>query len=152
VLEVDAADPLELALLDSDGRRHGTNEVEHDLGTIVGGPMVRLEDVPRAIEARGYAADGAFDVVVIPGEGESPASGDEIAVSVRVGNGRAVVSAARGASGALRATRGVLASVLYGGLRPSDAVRLGLAGADARTLARADAVFALHPLSPLDPF
>jgi predicted acetyltransferase len=151
-LEVDAADPLELALVDSDGRRHGTHAVEHDLGAIVGGPMVRIEDISRAIEARGYAADGALDVVVHAGEGESGASGDEIAVSVRVDGGRAEVSAARGAAGALRTTRGALATVLYGGLRASDAVRLGLADADARTLARADAIFALAPLSPLDSF
>ena len=43
-------------------------------------------------------------------------------------------------------------SLLYGGLRPSDAVRLGLADADARTLARADAILAMPPPSPVDPF
>jgi predicted acetyltransferase len=152
-LEVDAADPLELALIDSDGRRHGTHAVEHDLGTIVGGPMVRIEDIPRAVEARGYAADGTFDVVVHAGaERNATSGGDEIAISVRVDGGRAEVSAARGASGALRMTRATLASLLYGGLRPSDAVRLGLADADARTLVRADAIFAMPPLSPLDAF
>jgi predicted acetyltransferase len=144
-LEVDANDPLELALVDSDGRRFGTDAVEHDLGTIVGGPMLRIEDVPRALEARGYPADGALDVVV---EGV----GEELAVSVRVRDGRAEVSAALGAAAALRTSRAVLASVLYGGLRVSDAARLGLLDADARTLARADAVFALPPLAPVDPF
>ena len=152
LLEVDGSDPLELALVDSDGRRHGTHAVEHDLGTVVGGPMVRIEDVPRAIEARGYAADGAFDVVVHAGEGETNGAGDEIAVSVRVDGGRAEVSAARGAAAALRTTRAALASMLYGGLRPSDAVRLGLADADARTLARADAILSMAPLASVDPF
>jgi predicted acetyltransferase len=108
--------------------------------------------VPRAIEARGYAADGAFDVVVHAGEGEANGGAEEIAVSVRVAGGRAEVSAARGASAALRTTRAALASLLYGGLRPTDAVRLGLADADARTLARADAIFAMPPLLPIDPF
>jgi len=151
-LEVDDHDPLERALVDSDGRRHGTNSVEHDLGTVVGGPMVRIEDIPRAIEARGYAADGALDLVVHAGEGETNGAGEEIAVSVRVAGGRAEVSAARGAAVALRTTRAGLASILYGALRPSDAVRLGLADADARTVARADAVFAMSPVAPIDAF
>jgi predicted acetyltransferase len=151
-LEVDAEDPLELALVDSDRRRFGTGLVEHDLGTLVGGPMVRIDDVPRAIEARGYAADGAFDIVIHAPEGEGNGAGDEIAVSVRVDGGRAEVSSARGASASLRTSRAVLASLLYGGLAPSDAVRLGLADADARTLARADAILAMAPLAPIDPF
>lgn len=151
-LEVDAADPLELALVDSDGRRFGNGKVEHGLGTIVGGPMVRIEDVPRALEARGYAADGSFDVVVHGGEGESSGSGEEIAVSVRVENGRAEVAAARGAAGAIRTTRAALASVLYGGLRPSDAARMGLIDADARLLTRVDPIFAIAPIAPVDPF
>jgi len=144
-LEVDANDPLELALVDSDGRRFGTDAVEHDLGTIVGGPMLRIEDVQRALEARGYYADGTLDVVV-------HGAGEELAISVQVRDGRAEVSAALGAAAALRMTRATLASVLYGGLRASDAARLGLVDADARTLARADAVFALPPLAPVDPF
>jgi predicted acetyltransferase len=151
-LEVDAADQLELALIDSDGRRFGTGLVEHDLGMLVGGPMVRIEDVPRAIEARGYSADGSFDIVVHAAEGEANGAGDEIAVSVAVEGGRAEVSSARGAKASLRTSRGVLASMLYGGLRASDAVRLGLADADARTLARADSILAMAPLAPVDPF
>lgn len=151
-LEVDAADPLEQALVDSDGRRFGTAQVEHDLGSIVGGPMVRVEDVPRAIESRGYAADGTFDVVVHAGEGEASGGGEEIAVSVRVEGGRAVVSAARGAAGALRTTRAALSSMLYGGLGPADAVRLGLADGDPRTVVRADSILAMAPVAPVDPF
>lgn len=155
-LEVDATDPLDHALLDSDGRRFGNGVVEHDLGTSVGGPMVRIEDVPRALEARGYPADGAFDLVVHGGDSgdadRTNGASEEIAVSIRVEGGRAEVSAARGAAGALRTTRACLASVLYGGLRASDAVRMGLADADPRTLARADAVFALPPMLPIDAF
>jgi predicted acetyltransferase len=115
--------------------------------------MVRIEDVPRAIEARGYATDGALDIVVHAGEGETNRAGEEIAVSVRVTAGRAEVSAAtRGAASALRTTRATLSSLLYGALKPSDAARLGLADADARTLARADAVFAMPPVAPVDAF
>jgi predicted acetyltransferase len=151
-LEIDEGDRLELALVDSDGHRYGTHDVEHALGTVVGGPMVRIEDVPRAFEARGYAADGTFDVVVHAGDGAANVAGDEIAVSVRVEQGRAEVSAARAAAAAFRTTKNVLASLLYGGLRPSDAVRLGLAAADPRTLARIDPIFAMAPLAPVDPF
>ena len=139
-LEVDDHDPLERALVDSDGRRHGTNSVEHDLGTVVGGPMVRIEDIPRAIEARGYAADGALDLVVHAGEGETNGAGEEKS------------KLASGPAALLRTTRAGLASILYGALRPSDAVRLGLADADARTVARADAVFAMSPVAPIDAF
>lgn len=141
VVEVAADDPLEHALLDADRRRFGTEDVEHALGEIVVGPMVRIEDVHRAIEARGYAADGFFDVVVA----------DEIAMAVTVEDGRAEVSAARGTS-ALRATRASLAAILYGGLRPSDAARLGLVDADARTLARVDAIVAMPAVAPVDAF
>jgi predicted acetyltransferase len=151
-LEIAEGDRLELALVDSDGNRYGTHDVEHALGTVVGGPMVRIEDVPRAFEARGYAADGTFDVVVHAGDGAANVAGDEIAVSVRVEQGRAEVSAARASAAALRTTKNVLASLLYGGLRPADAVRLGLAAADPRTLARIDTIFAMAPLAPVDPF
>jgi len=141
-LEVAANDPLELALVDPDRRRHGDAVVEHVLGAIVAGPMVRVEDVARAIEARGYAADGAFDVAVT----------DEIAVSVEVSGGRATVGSARSAAQAIRTTRAGLASLLYGGLGVRDAVQLGLAEADARTVERADAILALPPPAPIDPF
>ena len=151
-LEVDALDPLELGLIDSDARRFGTSTIEHDLGTIVGGPMVRIEDVPRAIEARGYPCDGTFDIVVLESSAVTNGGGDELAVSVRVADGHAEVSAARGAAGAIRTTRATLASLLYGGLRPSDAVRMGLADGDRRTLARADAILAMAPPMPVDPF
>lgn len=151
-IEVGASDPLELGLTDPDGRRFGSEAVEHDLGVIVGGPMVRVEDVPRAIEARGYSTDGAFDLVVHASENGVNGAGDEIAVSIRVDNGHAEVSAARGAAGAIRTTRATLASLLYGGLRPSDACRMGLADADARTAARADAILAMPAPTPIDPF
>ena len=81
ILEVAETDPLERALVDPDGRCFGTDAVEHGLGEIVGGPMVRTEDVPRAIAARGYSGSGAFDVVVRAPDGDES---DGIAVGVRV--------------------------------------------------------------------
>ena len=152
VLEVADDDPLALAFLDPDQRRYGTSDVEHSVGTVVGGPMVRIDDVTRAIEARGYHVDGGFDLVVVEGEGDGGSAIDELAVRVEVSGGRAEVSAARGAAGALRASRTTLASLLYGGLRVTDALRLGLAFADPKVLSRVDAILAIAPVSPIDPF
>ena len=142
-IEIDVAldDPIVTALDDPDGRRHGDPLVEHGLGTVVGGPMVRIEDVTRAFEARGYRGEGSFDVVIE----------DEVAMSVTVENGRATVAEARGKA-AFQTTRRGLAAVLYGGLSARDAVALGLAEADPRTLDRIDPIVRLPPLMPLDPF
>lgn len=142
VMEVREDDPIEHALLDADRRRFGTEDVEHPLGEVIAGPMVRMEDVHRALEARGYAeGDATFDVVV----------GDEIAMSVSIEGGRATVSGARGGA-VLRASRAALAAIFYGGLRATDAARLGLCDADARLLERIDAVAKIPPLAPFDDF
>jgi predicted acetyltransferase len=146
-LEIDAADPLELGLLDSDAHRHGTEWVEHDLGTLVGGPLVRVEDVSRAIEARGYFLDGAFDLVVREDDGTT------LAVSVEIEGGRASVSAARAeARNAFRTTRQTLATLLFGGLSAVDAFRMGLAEADSRVVDRVSSILALPPSAPPDAF
>jgi predicted acetyltransferase len=142
IVEVDVRDPIEHVLIDADARAFGTGAVEHSLGELVGGPMVRIEDAHRAIEARGYAADGAFDLVV---------EDDAMAMSVRVENGRAVVGPAKGGA-SMRLSRSALAGILYGGLTATDAARLGLAFAEARTLARIDGVVAMPPVAPVDAF
>jgi predicted acetyltransferase len=148
VLEIADSDPLERALLDPDGRRFGTESVEHGLGEVVGGPMVRIEDIPRALEARGYEGSGSFDVVV---RGAKVGEADVIAVGVRVRDGRAEVGPARG-GGALVTTRSGLAAIFYGGLAVTHAVGLGLAEADPRMAARVDAIARMAPLTPLDAF
>ena len=109
---------------------------------IVTGPMVRIEDVHRAIESRGYRdGDLSFDVVV----------DDEIAMAVSITDGRASVSGARGGA-VLNASRATLAGIFYGGLRATDAARLGLIDAEPKLLERIDAVVALPPLAPIDGF
>ncbi|HVH45147.1 MAG TPA: GNAT family N-acetyltransferase [Labilithrix sp.] len=147
-VEVADSDPLERALVDPDGRRFGNDVVEHGLGEIVGGPMLRIEDVPRAIAARGYRGSSSFDVVVRSTDEDEP---DVLAASVRVREGRAEVGPARG-GGALRTTRAGLAAIFYGALSTADAVALGMAEADARTVARVDAVAKIPPLTPIDAF
>jgi predicted acetyltransferase len=142
VVEVAHDDPLEYILLDANRRRFGNEAVEHALGEIVAGPMVRIEDMHRAIESRGYAnGEATFDVVV----------DDEIAMAVTIADGRATVSGARGGA-VLRASRSTLAGIFYGGLPATSAARLGLADADARTIERIDALALLPPLAPIDPF
>jgi predicted acetyltransferase len=154
IVEIAETDPLERALVDCDRRRFGTHAVEHSLGEIVGGPMVRIGDVPRALVARGYSGSGAFDVVVrSPGGDES----DAIAVSVRVRDGRAEVGRAtkrafQPGSRSLQTTRGGLVAIFYGGLSATDAVALGLAEADARVASSIDAIVKMPPLTPIDAF
>lgn len=148
VLEVAEADPLERALVDPDGRRFGTSGVEHALGEIVGGPMVRIEDPSRALAARGYAGSGAFDVVV-----REPGGDDGVALGLCVRGGRAEVGPARGRRrGALQTTRAGLAAIFYGALSVTDAVALGMAEAPPEVAASLDAVVKMPPLAPVDAF
>lgn len=143
-LEVPIDDALEFALVDADRTRHGTEDVEHVVGTIASGPMVRLTDVLRALSARGYGGSGTFDLVV--GEGD-----EELAVGVDIDGGSARIGAARGGP-VVRTSRQGLTAILYGGLGLGAAARIGLVEGDARQLARVEPLLAIPPLSPIDPF
>lgn len=141
-LEVGDDDPIDRAFVDMDSARHGSERVEHALGTLVGGPMVRLTDDARALEARGYRSDGTIDLAV---DGGPPRS-------IQIREGAARVGPARGGP-ILHADRRALAAILYGGLNASGAARLGWLGADAaRTLRLADDLFAQPPFFALDLF
>jgi predicted acetyltransferase len=141
-LEVDADDPIDRALIDMDLVRHGTESVEHTLGTLVAGPMLRLLDIARAVEARGYPKDGAIDVAV---DGAPP-------LRIEIHEGRAKIEGSRGGP-LLRLDRPALGAVLYGGLPPSCAARIGWLAADAPSaLHLADELFAHPPFFALDPF
>jgi len=141
-LEVDADDPIDRALIDMDLARHGTERVEHALGVLVAGPMLRLLDVERAVEARGYAVDGAIEVAL---DGAPP-------FSFEVRDGRAKVAVARGGP-LVRLDRSSLAAVLFGGLPASHAARIGWLACDSPgTLRLADDLFAHPPYFALDPF
>lgn len=137
--EVAENDPIELALIDPDGHRYGDQEVEHDLGRLVGGPLVRLTDVELGLTARGYHADGAFTVAL-----------DDRHLGVQVKGGVAALGRPRGPE--LATGRATLGALLYGGLGLREAVRLGLARIDAKALARVDSILRLPPILPLDPF
>jgi predicted acetyltransferase len=141
-LEVELDDPVDQALVDMDLIRHGTERVEHALGTLVAGPMLRLLDVSRAIEARGYSSEGAIDVAV---DGAPP-------MRIEIREGRAHTVASRGGP-ILRLDRPTLAAVLFGGLPSSRAGRIGWLSADsAATLRLADALLAHPPYFAPDRF
>jgi predicted acetyltransferase len=141
-LEVEAGDPIDRALIDVDLARHGTERVEHALGTLVAGPMLRLLDIARAVEARGYSTEGALDVAV---DGAPPCS-------IEIRNGLGKMGAPRGGP-LLRIERAALGAVLYGGLLVSQAARLGWVSADSSsTLRLADDLFGHPPFFSLDPF
>jgi predicted acetyltransferase len=124
ILDLDARDPLDRALLDPDGARYGTADAEHVVGQVLAGPMVRVNDPARALEAR-----GASLAVVVDG--------------IRFGNGEPDLVMDRLALGAIS----------FGALAPSDAARLGLLRArDAAALARADRAFFLPPYFAVDAF
>ncbi len=141
-LEVDARDPLPFALLDADARRHGTEQVEHAVGLVVAGPMLRVLDVPRALEARGYDAAGEAAFALEDGG----------AFRLRVAEGRARVTACPRGETAVRTTAAALTQIAFGGLGVRAAERLGLVSGDATALDTLDALLALPPFFALDKF
>lgn len=142
-MDVEADDPIDVAFVDADRMRFGSDSAEHVLGEILGGPMVRLVDVGRALGARGYSVDGELRFVV---------DGVTDALGLRVKDGRGQLGASASAP-TVHLAPDTLAAVLYGALRPSDAARLGLLQTDApHTLGVADRVLALPPYFALDPF
>jgi predicted acetyltransferase len=124
-----------------DQARFGTEEVEHGIGDVVAGPMVRIVDLTRALESRGYAAEGVLEL----------ASGDGPTHRLEAKDGRAHASAHAGEP-AVRFRGNALAAVLYGALSPSSAARLGWAAGPADALREADALLALPPYFALDAF
>jgi predicted acetyltransferase len=152
-MEVAADDPIDRALVDADRGRFGSPEVEHPLGVLSGGPMVRLVDVSRGLAARTYAADGEIDVAIDrAAEGEHQASSSP-ALRVAIAGGKAKLSVpSKPARAPLTIDRAALAAVLFGGLSASNAARLGWARGEDATLERADALFASSPFFALDAY
>jgi len=139
--DVAAGDPIDLALVDADRAAFGDAVVEHPVGQIVSGPMVRALDPVRALGARGWPSDGALRL----GVGDAT-----LAIAAR--DGRADVTPATGEPD-VRLDARALAAVALGALRPTDAARLGwLAARDDRALATADALLGLPPYFSSDPF
>jgi predicted acetyltransferase len=140
-LHLDATDPIDRALVDSDAYRHGDARVEHELGEIVGGPMVRIHDPQRAVAARGWPCDGGLVLDV---------GGERLRIEARDGEAKATPSSE---PADVIVDDGTFAALLYGGLSPGDAARMGaLEARDASALARADALLSQPPFFTLDAF
>jgi predicted acetyltransferase len=140
-LDLAADDPIALGLVDPDRDRPASERIEHPLGTVVAGPMVRIADLGSAIEGRGYAGEGSLDL-------ELP---DRVVhLDVVEGRGRLLPSRGRRR---LRLDSPTLAAVLYGSLAPSAAARLGwLSADDPATLRLADALFRVPAFFTRDSF
>ena len=136
-------DPLDWALIDGDRDRGGTAHVEHAVGVVSTGPMLRLSDPAAALAARGYAHDGSVCLVV---DGE-PLTLEIARRAGRVSQGRAanVPVVEMGAD--------ALAAVAFGGLGLADAARLGwLAATSAESIRAAATLLSLPPFFSLDAF
>ncbi|WP_394825282.1 enhanced intracellular survival protein Eis [Pendulispora albinea] len=145
-------DPALFALSDADMHRPGLPRMEHPLGIVHAGPMVRVNDVAAALAARGYPAAGAgAESALIVGVGASADRATPLRIAIE--NGTAHVTATDAPVDLLFSDAAVLASVAYGGVRPSQAARTGLVTArDRLTLGRADQLFAIPAFDALDPF
>jgi predicted acetyltransferase len=162
-ITVPFGDPLPFAFHDAPGSRRGTAAIEHPLGALGAGPMVRLADPTRALTLRGYPADGELTFVVtdVPTQATPTAvttSSKSFHLVVRGGaaeikaNGAITGVGAETAGPAVHLSLATLGSIVVQGLRPSDAAELGLLRAEKSTLAIADALFAGPRFQCLDPF
>lgn len=149
-------DPLPFMFHDAPGSRRGTAAIEHPLGTLGAGPMVRLADAARALSLRGYPADGELDIVVSE---TAPATSKRLHLVVRNGAGEVMSDGGRTAGAekenggpAIDLSLSTLGSIVAAGLRPSDAAELGLLRGDGAALAMADSLFTGPRFQCLDPF
>jgi predicted acetyltransferase len=140
-LHLDSSDPLGRALVDADAYRHGDAAVEHELGQIVGGPLVRVHDPIRALEARGWPKDGALVLEVGARRLRLQAKGGKATATATTERADVIVDEA------------TFSALLFGGLTPVDASRMGiLEPRDPEALARAQALLELPPFLTLDWF
>jgi predicted acetyltransferase len=141
-VDVAADDAMDRALVDADRARFGNAEVEHVLGEVAAGPLIRVLDASRALEARGYGAEGNLVIGI----------GDEkLELSVR--DGRASVERVPDGQPQVQLDARALAAVAFGALPAVQAERFGWVTArDARALELADALFALPAYFSPDPF
>jgi predicted acetyltransferase len=155
-MTIPLGDPLPFAFHDAPGWRRGTASIQHPLGTLGAGPMLRLADAARALTLRGYPVDGELDIVV-----SEPASttSKTMHLVVRNGAGEIVNDGGRSASAekknrghAIDLSLSTLGSIVAAGMRPSDAAELGLLRGKGAALAMADALFSGPRFQCLDPF
>lgn len=131
------------AFVDPDLAQFGTSDVEHPLGVIVGGPVLRIHEPAFALEARGYLEEGSLSIAVTGGAH----------VLLTVERGRGTTRPLQDDRADIAVDARTLSSILYGALLPSDAARLGwLEARDHEALLRADSLLALPSFFALDSF
>jgi predicted acetyltransferase len=140
-VEIAEDDPIAFALTDIDGVRFGDERVEHALGSIVAGPMIRMLDVRRALGARGYATTGDVDVKT---------KSQTLRITARAGRGQLAKSPKRASP--LTTDERTLTSMAFGGLGVTAAARLGLVRGTEETIGRADILLRLAPFVTRDRF
>jgi predicted acetyltransferase len=143
-LTVPFGDPLLFALGDASGSRRGDARLAHPLGALTAGPMVRIVDVRRALEARGYARDGELTVHAI-----DPIRPETLRLAVFEGRAETETSTL---VPDIELTRPALGSILANGIRPSEAARLGMLRGHAAAVRLADELFDGPRFRCLDPF
>jgi predicted acetyltransferase len=139
-VDVAGDDPIDRALVDGDEGRFGDAQVEHVLGEVAAGPMVKVLGVEAGLSARGWAAEGSLVLEV---------DGARYRLSVK--DGRAAVEASREEPLLVLDGR-ALSAIAYGALGVGDAARLGMVAGGDEALALADALFRLPPYFSPDPF
>ncbi|CAN5393727.1 N/A [soil metagenome] len=138
-IDLDHGDPIMFALVDPDRRRFCDGTIEHALGTVIAGPMVRVLDLDRALSSRGYMYDTRSRLRL----------GDRM-LSLSASGGQGAVSEAT--SSDVEIDDGFVGSVLFGGLTPTAAASLGFARGAGAALANADTLLGLPPFAALDRF
>jgi predicted acetyltransferase len=144
VIELDTfvGDPWIDSLLDADVHRFGTEHVEHPMGIIMGGPMVKLYGTG-SLRHLPFATDGTLGIVV-----SEPS--ERIVLTVENG----VAHVAPGAHDlSIELSRSTLARVAVGGFGVKQAALLGLVlSTSGAALERAHAMFASAPFFSYDRF
>jgi predicted acetyltransferase len=150
VWQVPAHAASRLDLVDPDRHRAGTESIEHAVGTMALGPMVRLgDDLGAFLRTRRWPASGSASIALVDAAGHRAA-----AYALRTtGEETAVEALPPNAAADLEGTAADLASLLAGGvaLRDLPRVRLNSTATAARTVDLAT-LFALPPTHVTDAF
>jgi predicted acetyltransferase len=141
-VEIADDDPIVWTLEDAEAPARGAPyEAWHPIGEVVAGPMIRLTEASRALEARGWLRDGELNVEV---------DGQRLHLTTLAGVG--AVTPTNAAPDVCTDAR-TFASVVLGGLAVADAARLGrIVAPSAAAIAAAGAMLDLRPFFSPDRF
>lgn len=139
--DVPEDDPMVYALDDARPSASAEAQVEHPLGVLACGPMLRVVDPATALTARGWGESGALVLQI-----------GERRLELRTRDGRGTVRETQ-AEPDLRLDARTLAAIAYGGMRVVSAARLGwVVARESRAVSVADKIFALPSYFSIDRF